>query len=459
MFKKLLRAVIYLVVFIGSMFIFTGSGYASGMQVINREPVSIPAQLPMPAPKAYDPAKPTVAILLGTQSTETSDFLVPYEVFAASGAYNVFSVALERRLSTLGGGMDVLPDYSLAGLDQMLGKGPDLIVVPNIDESLPAINGSILDWLRHQAGQGSRLLSICVGARTLAEAGLLNGRQATTHWNYIDTAQKQFPSVQWQRGLRYVDDGSIVSSAGITSGIDASLHVVAQRLGLAAAERIANDLHYPDFTYVTNPRVEQYRSVASDSVFIFNLLYGLPRADAGVLLYNGAGEIDLTSIFDTYTASVRTITRSIAPTRDWITTKHGLRVLPRYDYQTAPAFARLLVPGQDARQLAQADVAAWTAQHNNVPIDFLHADLPGHFAFDAPLLDVARGRDIATAKGVAKTLEYRPPELALQGANWPWLLMVEPLMVGIGVVLLLFAGQRVLARRPLFGAPALQLQH
>lgn len=446
MFKRVLRSVLYPVVFVALMAVFGGVGYVSGMKVINREPVSAPANLNVPAPKPYDPGKPTVAILVGTQSTEVADFLIPYDIFSATEAYNVYSVGLQRQLSALTGGLSIMLDYSLNELNNLLGKSPDIIVVPNIDEFQEAINPAILNWLRGHAAQ-SQLLSICMGARTLAEAGLLDGRPATTHWDYIDVAQQKFPNIQWQRELRYVDDGSIISSAGITSGIDASLYLVAQRLGFPAAERIASNLHYPDFDFVIHPQAVQYQRESLDNVFYVNFLFGAPRSQTGVLLYDGVGEIDLASMFDTYSGSLRTITDTIAPARQWITTKHGLVLLPDYDYDSAPTLERLLVPGQDAPQLAQTDAAAWTALHNGVPVSYLHADLPDHFAFDAPLLDLARSQDVPTAQMRQRKLEYRPPTLELSGAGWPWLMTLKPVFVGLAGVLILLVGTRISVRR------------
>ena len=446
MFKKLLHIMLYPAVFVALIIIFSGIGYASGMKVINRDPVSAPANLNAPAPKPYDPEKPTVAILVGTQSTEVADFLIPYDIFSATEAFNVYSVGLQRHLSALTGGLSIMPDYSLNELDNLLGKSPDIIVVPNIDEFQAAINPAILGWLSNHATE-SQLLSICMGARTLAEAGLLDGRLATTHWDYIDTAQQMFPNVQWQRGLRYVDDGSIISSAGITSGIDASLYVIAQRLGLPTAERIASDLRYPDFDFVTHPQAVQYHRESLDNVFYVNFLFGVPRSQTGVLLYDGIGEIDLASVFDTYSGSLRTMTDTIAPARQWVTTQHELVLLPDYDYDSAPTTERLLVPGQDAPQLSQADTAAWTALHNGVSVSYLHADLPDHFAFDAPLLDLARSQDVPTAQMRQRKLEYRPPTLELSGAGWPWLMTLKPILIGLAGVLILWIGTRISARR------------
>jgi hypothetical protein len=244
-----------------------------------------------------------------------------------------------------------------------------------------------------------------------------------------------------------VDDGKVVSSAGITSGVDAALHVVAQRLGIAAAQRVANDLHYPTFNFVIDPAVAQYHATRADSIVFVNMLARVQRPSDGVLLYNGVGELELSSVFDTFVASYATQTRAIAPVRQWLTTQHGLHVLPRFDYASAPALDRLLVPGENAHALAQPEIAAWTARETGVPLTFLHADMAGTFPYQAPLLDLARAENLPAAQNMAKNEEYRPATLDLEGAGWPWIVTVTPLLAGVAGVLVLFGGLRLLARR------------
>src|SRR5688500_14620350 len=85
----------------------------------------------LPAPPRHDPDKPTAVVLLGNQGSEVTDVLAPYEVLSGSGAFNVYAAAPEREVLTLSGGLDVLPQLSLAGLDRRLGgQHPDVIVVP-----------------------------------------------------------------------------------------------------------------------------------------------------------------------------------------------------------------------------------------------------------------------------------------------------------------------------------------
>jgi putative intracellular protease/amidase len=446
--KYQLQFVLRSIVLLGVFFLPTagaaGAGYLSGMNLAmgTEDAVKVPPQLALPTPRAYDPTKPTVAILLSSHLTEVTDFLVPYELFSATDAFNVYGVAPQRQVTTLTGGLDVLPDYSLGDLDKLLGKAPDLIVIPAMPDLEDKDNQPTLDWLRKQASQHSQLFSICVGAEVLAYAGLLDGHHATTHWADIDRLAAQYPKVNWDRGLRYVDDG-IISSAGVTSGIDAAFHIIVGRLGSAIAERIAQDLHYPTFNFVTDPHVTQYAPSVPDAIYLLNGAFGWNRATNAVLLYDGVSEIELASVFDTYSASFTTRTLALAPTRGWITTQHGLNLLPRYAATNAPRYDRLLVPGKSARQLAAPALASFPG---STPI-YLHADVLDRFAFDAPLLDLARYQNVPTAQFGARRLEYRPQSLDFKGAGWPISFMLVPLLIGCtSVALFVILGHLVRQR-------------
>lgn len=96
----------------------------------------------------------------------------------------------------------------------------------------------VTDWLRTQAARGTQLLSVCNGSGVLASAGLLDGRPAAAHWLKIGTFETRYPPVDWVRGKRYVDDGDRVTTAGILSGIDGTLHMV-ERLALNAALKLS----------------------------------------------------------------------------------------------------------------------------------------------------------------------------------------------------------------------------
>jgi AraC family transcriptional regulator, transcriptional activator FtrA len=433
-FRMIARIGIYALAFTLPIVALAAAGLYSTMHMTGPKPA--PLDLPetdliAPHAKSFDPAKKTVAIVLGSDRTESTDFLIPYELFAATGAYNVYAVAPERKMTTLAGGLDVMPDFSYAELDTVLGHPPAIVMIPAIPDVASSQNKAVLGWIKQQAARGSFIFSICVGAEAFAATGLLDGRTATTHWGDIDRIEQAYPAVKWVRGVRYVDGGDYMTSAGITSGIDAVLHYIAQHNGDGLARSIAQKMHYPSYAFVDAPQVQQESAGAAlTAVGLINIVFHPLHPAAGVLLYDGVGELELASTFDTYAASYTTRLLSVAPTRQVITTRHGLQVVPRWGFSDVPAMDRLIVPGSPARQLTEAGISAWEARAKAAPVFYLHAGTPDRFAFDAPLQDLARRENIPTAVLAAKRLEYRPGTIQTEGAGWPVLLALYPLLVG-----------------------------
>ncbi|MBM6402729.1 helix-turn-helix domain-containing protein [Phycicoccus sp. CSK15P-2] len=133
------------------------------------------------------------------------------------------------------------------GLDAL--ERADLIVVPGRNDPSRLSPAEVLDALRTAAQRGTRIASICVGAFTLAEAGLLDGRDATTHWLAADEFASRFPAVRLDPDVLYTDDGDILTSAGGASGLDLCLHIVHRDYGTAiaadAARLAVSPLHRP----------------------------------------------------------------------------------------------------------------------------------------------------------------------------------------------------------------------
>ena len=111
---------------------------------------------------------------------------------------------------------------------------------------VPAQNGSdaLLAWLKKVVGSCDVLMSVCIGARHLAKAGLLDGQTATTHHGAVDRFIKDYPAVKWVRGVRFVEGDRISTGAGLTAGIDLALRVVERYLGRDAARMVAEHLEY-----------------------------------------------------------------------------------------------------------------------------------------------------------------------------------------------------------------------
>lgn len=136
-------------------------------------------------------------------------------------------------------------DQASAGLvDRSLVERPDILIVPGGVTTAAEADAALLSWIRHTSLTSELTASICTGAFLLAAAGLLEGRTATTHWEDIDELEKRFGAVTCVRDVRWVDDGDIVSSAGISAGIDMSLHLVARLVSDELAVATARQMDY-----------------------------------------------------------------------------------------------------------------------------------------------------------------------------------------------------------------------
>jgi transcriptional regulator GlxA family with amidase domain len=115
----------------------------------------------------------------------------------------------------------------------------DTVLVPGWSPTAWPLEPAVLDALRAAHARGARAASICTGAFVLAAAGLLDGRPATTHWRYAARLAEQFPAVRVQPDVLYVDDGDVLTSAGVAAGIDLCLHLLRRDHGTAAANAVA----------------------------------------------------------------------------------------------------------------------------------------------------------------------------------------------------------------------------
>jgi transcriptional regulator GlxA family with amidase domain len=121
-------------------------------------------------------------------------------------------------------------EHGLEALEQA-----DTVIVPGRNDPRPPAGEAVLDALRNAAAEGTRIASICVGAFTLAQAGLLNGLRATTHWAAAETLARMHPQVEVDADVLYVDSGQILTSAGAAAGLDLCLHMIRKDHGTAVA--------------------------------------------------------------------------------------------------------------------------------------------------------------------------------------------------------------------------------
>ena len=189
----------------------------------------------------------SVGILLFNE-VEVLDFAGPFEVFSLatiSGtndkAFSVHSLSEDGEMITARNGLKVQPDFSFANHPAF-----DLVIIPGGygAEEIEIHNERVITWIKQQATQVEIVASVCTGALLLAKAGILDGLQATTHWMDLDRLEREFPSVSVQRNRKFVDEGAIITSGGISAGINMSFHVVSKLCGKQVASETAKRMEY-----------------------------------------------------------------------------------------------------------------------------------------------------------------------------------------------------------------------
>lgn len=185
-------------------------------------------------------------------NVEVLDFCGPFEVFSVTrldearrreepSPFEVVLVAERPETVIATGGLKVTPDHTLDDCPPL-----DVLVVPGGWGTRAEIgNRRLLEWIATRGRGVETLASVCTGAMLLGHAGLLTGRRATTHWRSLDWMQESFPAVTVVRDLHVVEDGTLLTSAGISAGIDMALRVVGRYHGEAIARATARHMEYP----------------------------------------------------------------------------------------------------------------------------------------------------------------------------------------------------------------------
>jgi transcriptional regulator GlxA family with amidase domain len=193
----------------------------------------------------------TVGILV-FPAVEVLDFCGPFEVFSVtrldegrrreeSSPYDVRLVAERTEVVAATGGLKVVPDHTIDDCPPL-----DVLVVPGGWGTRREVdNERLLGWIAERGRRVEVLASVCTGSMLLGRAGLLDGRRATTHWRSLARMRESFPGVTVVEDEHVVGDGNVLTSAGISAGIDLALRVVARNHGEEVARRTARHMEYP----------------------------------------------------------------------------------------------------------------------------------------------------------------------------------------------------------------------
>ena len=184
-----------------------------------------------------------VAILL-YDDVELLDFAGPGEVFQVaefngSPAFHVYTVAVGEKEITSQSFLKVTAQYSIDDCPM-----PDILVIPGGNSMSQVNNEKLISWIDHVNQNADYVLSVCNGVRLLAKTGALDGMTATSHYRAVDNLTKEFPDVTMVKNKRFVDNGRIITTEGVSAGIDGSLYLVSKIFNKEVAQNVAMQMMY-----------------------------------------------------------------------------------------------------------------------------------------------------------------------------------------------------------------------
>ncbi|CAB3665465.1 hypothetical protein LMG3458_00816 [Achromobacter deleyi] len=301
--------------------------------LVQRDPGGVPAPLPptaqptppLPGPRASaTPRLPRVAVVAHNANTELTDFVVPYAVLKRSGAAEVWALAVEPGAVQFFPALRALPDADMAAFDARYPGGADYVIVPAVHEDA---DPRLLAWIGAQAAKGAVVIGICDGVWLLARAGLLDGREAVSHWYSRQALASGFPAVRWRQDRRYVADGQVVTTTGVSASIPVSLALVETLAGRERAEALARqlgesrwDAAHPSRGFRLGPR-HLYTAARNAARF-----WNHETLQAG--LAPDVDDLVLALTADAYARSYRTSVTGVAQGREAVRLASGLAYLP-----------------------------------------------------------------------------------------------------------------------------------
>lgn len=190
-------------------------------------------------------ARRLVVLLADNAGTETTDLLVPHGILKRSGAVDVLIVATDDGPVDLMPALTVMPDMTVAEFEATHPKGADAVIVPAFHSRGTEDTTA---FISAQAARGALVVSICEGSEPVARAGLFDGRAATTHWFAQSRMSRRHPEATWVRNTRYVIDGPVISSSGVSASVPATLKLLEILAGATVARATASSFGLEDWS-------------------------------------------------------------------------------------------------------------------------------------------------------------------------------------------------------------------
>jgi transcriptional regulator GlxA family with amidase domain len=273
---------------------------------------------------------------------------MPYGILRRADVADVVLLATKPGPVTLYPALKVEPQATVAEFEARHPEGADYVVVPAMSRD---DDPAVLEWLRSQAARGATIIAVCAGAMVVGEAGLLDGKRATTHWYYVKGLRDKHPAMRYVADRRLVVDRGVMTTTGITASMPMSLTLIEAMAGRDKAEAVARDLGLTHWDARHDSAAFRFtRPFAATA--IGNTVAFWNREELGIELTPGVDEVSLALIADAWSRTYRSRAVTFSRTDGAQRTRSGIRVLP--DQVAVRWPAAQLLPAIGDRQPARA---------------------------------------------------------------------------------------------------------
>lgn len=275
-----------------------------------------------PYPNRFGRERPVIAVVGENRMTELVDYLVPFGILSQSGAAEVVALSTEPGPLQLMPALKVRAQATVDEFEQHYPQGADYLIVPAVHDSSDA---KLIAFIQSQSAKGATLIGICDGVLVLGRAGQLKGRRATGHWYSLAQRQSDFPETQWLENRRYVVDGNLMTTSGVSAAIPASLALLEAIAGKAKAATLAQEIGVSEWSSRHDSRRFAFGALGYMAI-VGNYLAFWRHESLGVPLQPDLDEASLALRADSWARSFRTEVQSSAPGP--VLSRHGLTFLP-----------------------------------------------------------------------------------------------------------------------------------
>ena len=314
---------------------------------------------------------PLIAVIGINDATETTDYLMPTGILRRANIGQVVMLATGGGPVQLFPALKVLPDATLREFDAVHPGGADYVIVPQMQ---PNDDPVILDWIKAQAHKGAMIIGVCAGARIVANAGLLDGKRATTHWYYIKGLREAYPRVRYVRDRRLVTDQGVATTTGVTASMPMALTLIEAIAGRDKAQSVAAGLGLDHWDVRHDSAAFQFTRPFALTAMRNSLAFWTHES-LGLEVVPGMDGVALALVADAWSRTYRSQAVTFSRSDEPVGTLDEIRILPDRVAADWPPDRRIAFDAAPPAQALDQNLAAIAQRYGNATKRFVAMQL------------------------------------------------------------------------------------